>query len=52
MKRGDRTVHGHVELMEKLGRNDLCPCDSGRRFKALLSEERTLRRRAEKLLRP
>ena len=26
VKRGDRTVHGDVELKEKLGRNDLCPC--------------------------
>jgi hypothetical protein len=41
VKRGDRVVHGHVELVEKLGRNDLCPCGSGRRFKALLPEEWT-----------
>ena len=41
VKRGDRVVHGHVELVEKLGRKDLCPCGSGRRFKALLPEERT-----------
>jgi uncharacterized protein YecA (UPF0149 family) len=26
-------VHGDKELMEKLGRNDLCPCGSGKRFK-------------------
>ncbi|MEM9216364.1 MAG: SEC-C metal-binding domain-containing protein [Cyanobacteria bacterium P01_F01_bin.150] len=26
-------MHGHKELFEKLGRNDLCPCGSGRRFK-------------------
>ncbi|MCW5800230.1 MAG: SEC-C domain-containing protein [Nitrospira sp.] len=25
------------ELIEKLGRNDLCPCHSGRRFQELLS---------------
>jgi hypothetical protein len=37
VKRGDRVVHGEVELIEKLGRNDLCPCGSGRRFQTLLS---------------
>jgi SEC-C motif len=26
-------VHGEKELLEKLGRNDLCPCGSGRKFK-------------------
>ncbi|MEJ2547178.1 MAG: SEC-C metal-binding domain-containing protein [Gemmatimonadota bacterium] len=26
--------------MEKLGRNDLCPCGSGRRFQAMLHEVR------------
>jgi uncharacterized protein YecA (UPF0149 family) len=40
--RGDRVVHGDVELLEKLGRNDLCPCGSGHRFQALLLEERSL----------
>ncbi|MGH2442384.1 MAG: SEC-C metal-binding domain-containing protein [Chloroflexota bacterium] len=25
-------MHGDKELHEKLGRNDLCPCGSGRRF--------------------
>jgi uncharacterized protein YecA (UPF0149 family) len=40
VKRGDRAVHGNVELLEKLGRNDLCPCGSGRRFQALLLAER------------
>ena len=39
VKRGDRVVHGNVELIEKLGRNDLCPCGSGRRFQTLLSED-------------
>ncbi|HVN88373.1 MAG TPA: SEC-C metal-binding domain-containing protein [Candidatus Binataceae bacterium] len=34
MKRGDRFVHGDKQLVEKLGRNDLCPCGSTRRFKA------------------
>src|SRR5450755_2092438 len=33
VKRGLRVVHGDIELLEKLGRNDLCPCGSGRRFK-------------------
>ena len=32
VKRGDRVVGGRKELIEKLGRNDLCPCGSGRRF--------------------
>jgi uncharacterized protein YecA (UPF0149 family) len=31
--RGVRIVHGDKELVEKLGRNDLCPCGSGKRFK-------------------
>ena len=33
VKRGMRIVHGDKLLEEKLGRNDLCPCGSGRRFK-------------------
>jgi len=32
VKRGQRVVHSYKELMEKLGRNDPCPCNSGRRF--------------------
>lgn len=32
VKRGVRVVHGNKELSEKLGRNDLCPCGSGRSF--------------------
>jgi uncharacterized protein YecA (UPF0149 family) len=32
VKKGVRAVHGDKELREKLGRNDLCPCDSGHRF--------------------
>ena len=32
VNRGVRIVHGNKELIEKLGRNDLCPCGSGRRF--------------------
>lgn len=30
--KGLRVVHGTKELTEKLGRNDLCPCGSGRSF--------------------
>ncbi|NIR12567.1 MAG: nucleic acid-binding protein [Desulfobacterales bacterium] len=33
VKRGLRVVHGDKELTEKLGRNDPCPCDSGRKFR-------------------
>ena len=32
-KRGDRIVGTDTELLEKLGRNDPCPCGSGRRFR-------------------
>ena len=32
VKRGVRIVHGNKELIEKLGRNDLCPCGSRRMF--------------------
>ena len=40
VKRGDRSVRGgEKELLEKLGRNDLCPCGSGRRFQGVLYEE-------------
>jgi len=38
VKRGTQVVHGDVELIEKLGRNDPCPCGSGARFQALLPE--------------
>jgi hypothetical protein len=33
VKAGVRFVHSHKLLEEKLGRNDLCPCGSGLRFK-------------------
>ena len=33
VKRGVRVVHGDKELEEKLGRNDLCPCGSGKLFR-------------------
>ena len=32
VKRGRRVVHGNKELTEKLGRNDRCPCGSGKSF--------------------
>jgi len=40
VKRGRRIVHGDVELSEKLGRNDLYPCGSGRRFQGLSHGQR------------
>ena len=46
VKRGLRVVHGEKELQEKLGRNDLCPCGSGRRFQGLLHAVGLLRRHA------
>jgi uncharacterized protein YecA (UPF0149 family) len=34
VKRGPRTIRGgEVELVERLGDNDLCPCGSSKRFK-------------------
>jgi hypothetical protein len=33
VRRGVRIVHGDRELIEKLGRNDLCPCGSGKPFR-------------------
>jgi uncharacterized protein YecA (UPF0149 family) len=33
VKKGLRVVHGDKELLEKLGRNDLCPCGSAKKFK-------------------
>jgi hypothetical protein len=35
-------VGGSKELVEKLGRNDPCPCGSGHSFQALLSAQRLL----------
>jgi hypothetical protein len=43
-------VHIEKELIEKLGRNDLCPCKSGRRFQAVLSEDGQVRWRPPRLL--
>jgi len=42
VKRGSRIVRGGKELIEKLGRNDPCPCGSGKRFQTLLHGKRTL----------
>jgi len=42
VKRGERVVRGDKELIEKLGRNDPCPCRSGRSFQALLPARRRL----------
>ncbi|MBX3627255.1 MAG: SEC-C domain-containing protein [Rhizobacter sp.] len=35
-------MRGQKELIEKLGRNDPCPCRSGRLFQALLHAQRLL----------
>lgn len=40
--RGLRVVHGDKELSEKLGRDDPCPCGSGKRFQAVLPAQRPL----------
>jgi hypothetical protein len=42
VKRGHRVVHGEKELLEKLGRNDPCPCGSGRSFQELLPKVRPI----------
>ena len=39
VKRGRRIVHGDKELCEKLGKDDLCPCGSGRRFQTVLPQQ-------------
>jgi hypothetical protein len=33
-----RIVRGEKDLLEKLGRNDLCPCGSGRSFQTVLPQ--------------
>ncbi|MBN1413238.1 MAG: SEC-C domain-containing protein [Spirochaetales bacterium] len=40
VKKGNRMIHGNKQLVEKLGRNDPCPCGSGKRFQKVLHEER------------
>lgn len=42
VKRGFRVVHGDTELVEKLGRNDPCPCGSGLKFQTVLFDVRSL----------
>jgi hypothetical protein len=42
VKRGQRVVHGDKELLEKLGRQDPCPCGSALSFQALLLAQRLL----------
>jgi SEC-C motif len=42
VKRGFSVVHGDKELVEKLGRNDPCPCGSGSSFQAVLPQIRLL----------
>ncbi|NQY14444.1 MAG: SEC-C domain-containing protein [Henriciella sp.] len=43
VKRGQRSVKGgEKELIEKLGRNDPCPCGSGRLFQEMLPQIRPL----------
>jgi uncharacterized protein YecA (UPF0149 family) len=37
VKRGNRSIKGdEIDLQEKLGNHDPCPCGSGRRFQELL----------------
>jgi hypothetical protein len=36
VKRGVRIVHGDKELLEKLSRNDPCPCGSNKCFQKVL----------------
>jgi uncharacterized protein YecA (UPF0149 family) len=43
VKQGHRIIHGEKELLEKLGRNDPCPCGSGSKFQAVLSQDGPLR---------
>ena len=39
VKRGRRFIKGgEIELVEKLGREDLCPCGSRRRFQGVLPQ--------------
>jgi uncharacterized protein YecA (UPF0149 family) len=45
VKQGVRVIHGEKELEERLGRNDLCPCGSGRLFKKCCRNSGCFRRR-------
>jgi uncharacterized protein YecA (UPF0149 family) len=43
VKRGFRSLRGGMkDLREKLGRNDLCPCGSGRKFQEMLPNFKAL----------
>ena len=42
VKRGTRIVHGDKELIEKLGRNDPCPCGSQKSFQKVLHAKRSV----------
>jgi uncharacterized protein YecA (UPF0149 family) len=42
VKRGVRVVHGDKELVEKLGRNDPCPCGSPKSFQEVLHGRRRI----------
>ncbi|NRA29171.1 MAG: SEC-C domain-containing protein [Parvularculaceae bacterium] len=43
VKSGHRFIRGgEVELVEKLGRNDPCPCGSGRSFQEVLPQGRQI----------
>ena len=46
VKHSDRIVGIDTELVEKLGRNDPCPCGSGRRFPPLLLRSGPVRPRS------
>ena len=50
MQLASRTRRTAKELRERLGRNDLCPCGSGRKFQEVLPEVGAFRRREPKLL--
>ena len=50
VKRGDRVVHGDKELVEKVGRNDPCPCGSGKLVKKCCRNTGCFRRRQSGLL--
>jgi SEC-C motif len=45
VKRGVGVVDGNKELVEKLGRNDLCPCGSAKRIKKCCRNTGCFRRR-------
>jgi hypothetical protein len=45
VKRGVRIIHGNKELSEKLGRNDPCPCESGKCFRRCCLKSGCFRRR-------